>query len=103
MKLKYKINDKIDEHPKSVDIELIVGVLESEHSISRSTFLRDRSIKLEDDSSSIPTDRLEIYASLLGASPDDLKNYPQKKIKPLIERKPSNVMEKVIKRARMKK
>ena len=30
MKLKYKINDNNYVHPKSVDIELIVGVLESD-------------------------------------------------------------------------
>lgn len=102
MKLKYLINHHIELQPKSIDIERIVAILESEHDISRSTFLRDRSIKLDDDSS-IPTDRLEIYASLFGVSTEDLKNYSPKKIKPLAERRPSPVMQKVIRGAKLKK
>jgi hypothetical protein len=102
MKLKYLINHYIDLQPRSVGIEQIVSVLEKEHDISRSTFLRDRGIKLDQDAS-IPTDRLEVYASLLGVSTDELKNYPAKKIKPLAERRPSAVMQKVIKRAKLKR
>jgi hypothetical protein len=102
MKLKYLINHFIDLQPRSVGIELMANVLEREHKISRSTFLRDRNIKFESDNS-IPTDRLEVYASLFGVAPDELKNYPVKKIKPLIERRPTTIMQKVIKRAKLKK
>lgn len=70
---------------KIADIEKILW---EEHQISRDTFWRDRNIKIK-DTSSIPTDRLDIYAALFGITPDELKNY-QVKIKPLSERNSSD-------------
>lgn len=102
MKLKYSINDKIEDLPKSISVEVIINVLEKDHQISRSTFLRDRNIAI-DDTTSIPTDRLEIYAALFGCSTDQLKNYPIKKIKPLSERNLSSVAKTVIKKAGLRK
>lgn len=102
MKLKYKINELIDNQPRYVDIESIVAVLEKDYKISRSTFLRDRNTLLHDESS-IPTDRLEIYAGLLGVSTDQLKNYPHRKIKPLSERKLSQLSKTIIKKSKLTK
>ena len=66
---------------KIADIEKILW---DEHKISRDTFWRDRNIKLK-GTSSIPTDRLDVYAALFGITPDELKNY-EVKIKSLTER-----------------
>lgn len=101
-KFKYNINHYISIQPREITISKIEDILENEHSISRSTFLRDRSMPLNSDQS-IPSDRLDIYAALFGVTLDELKNYTLKRVKPLNERKPSDLMNKVIKRTGLKK
>ncbi len=83
MKLKYLINQKID---RNIGVESISKLLQKQHGISRSTFHRDRNIKLADDGS-IPISRLEVYAALFDCTVDELKNYKTKRINPL-KRKP---------------
>lgn len=96
-KFKYHINHFISLLPKTITIASIEHVLKAEHGISRDTFYRDRNLLVDDDFS-IPSERLDIYAALLGVTSDELKNYKIKKTKPMVDRKPSDVMQKVIKR-----
>lgn len=101
MKFKYTINKLISDQPRLITVSKIEQILMDEHSISRSTFLRDRNI-ITDSDQSIPLDRLEVYAALFSVKVDELKNYTTKKVKPLAERKPSDIMKKVIKRTNLK-
>jgi hypothetical protein len=99
---KYKLNEKIKELPRSISIEKIIETLATDHSISRTTFHRDRNIAQESEQS-IPSDRLDTYAALFNCSADDLKNYQPKAVKPLTERAPSQAMQKIIKKNGLKK
>lgn len=85
-KPKYLINHLISQLPRQISIRDIVKELEQNHGISRVTFYRDRSLTIKDESS-IPSDRLDTYAALLGVTPDQLKNYTIKKIVPIANRK----------------
>lgn len=100
-KFKYKINDQISLLPRTMTIGEIEKILKKEHGISRDTFYRDRNITTE-DSTSIPSERLDVYAALFNISSDDLKNYTIK-AKPLSERKPSSLMTKIIKKTKLRK
>lgn len=82
---KYNLKEIYDNRPRYVTGPLFRKHLEKQN-ISVRTFYRD-CIILKDDESSIPTDRLEIYAGLLGVTVEALKNYEAPKIKPLAERK----------------
>ena len=84
-KLKYNISHFIALQPRHLKIGDIEKILNEEHHISRDTFYRDRNITLE-DSSSIPSERLDIYAALFSVTAEELKNYSVK-VKPLSERK----------------
>lgn len=101
-KFKYNINHFISIQPREITVASIEHILEKEHGISKSTFLRDRMMPL-DAETSIPSDRLDIYAALFSITVAELKNYTMKRVKPLIERKPSELMQKVMKRANLKK
>lgn len=101
MDYKYHLEHFLSLRPASITMQQIEDILQKDHGISRSTFLRDRSITKNSDKS-IPSDRLDIYAALLNVSVDDLKNYTVK-VKPLQDRKPSELMKKVIKRTGMRK
>lgn len=101
-KFKYNLNHYISIQPRAITVSKIEDILVKEHRISRSTFQRDRSMPL-DSEQSIPSDRLDIYAALFGVTVDELKNYTIKSVKPLNERKPSDLMVKVIKRTRLRK
>lgn len=101
-KYKYNINFEIGQQPRSITIGQIEKILSKEHGISRDTFYRDRNLLLNDDFS-IPSERLDIYAALFNVTADQLKNYQTKKITPLVERKPSETMKKVIKRTGLTK
>ena len=83
--LKYHISHFISLQPRHLKIGDIEKILIEEHHISRDTFYRDRNITLK-DSNSIPSERLDIYAGLLGVTAEELKNYSVK-VKPLSERK----------------
>lgn len=100
-KFKYKLNEFISMQPRAITVSKIEEILEKEHGISRSTFLRDRNIASKSDRS-IPSDRLDIYAALFNTSTDDLKNYTIN-VKPISERKPSSLMKKIMKRTGLKK
>lgn len=100
MKFKYNINHQISLLPRSIGIEEIVRIVEKEHGISRSTFNRDRNTDIGDDSS-IPSERLDVYAGLFGVKADELKNYTVKKIKPISERKQSALSKSIIKKAKL--
>jgi hypothetical protein len=84
-KLKYHITHFIALQPRRLKIGDIEKILSEEHHISRDTFYRDRNISLK-DSTSIPSERLDIYAALFGVSAEELKNYSVS-VKPLSERK----------------
>lgn len=101
-KFKYNINHYISIQPRAITVAKIEDILEKEHGISRSTFQRDRSMAL-DSEQSIPSDRLDIYAALFSVTVEELKNYTLKRVKPLVERKPSDLMQKVIKRTQLRK
>lgn len=101
IKFKYHINEQIASLPRAMTIDMLLRLLKKDHNISRVTFYRDRNLKL-DDAGSIPSDRLEIYAALFGVLPDELKNYTIN-VKPLSERKISDLDRKVLKRSRLKK
>lgn len=73
-KFKYRINHYLMALPRAVEIRDIENLLRDKHNISRSTFSRDRVIGY-DSEASIPTDRLDAYAVVLGVNPDQLKNY----------------------------
>lgn len=100
-KFKYKINDQIALQPRHITIDAIIGIL-SDHGISRDTFYRDRNVLIEDDFS-IPSERLDVYAQLFGVTTDELKNYTPKKIKPLSERKQSELAKTIIKKSKLTK
>lgn len=76
VKLKYNLNHKISLLPRGIYIEDIITLLEK-HGISRDMFYRDRKIEAGSDQS-IPSDRLDAYALVLGCTADDLKNYQVK-------------------------
>lgn len=101
-KFKYKINHYISVQPREITVSKIEEILMKEHGISRSTFQRDRSMPVNSEQS-IPSDRLDVYAQLFGITVDELKNYTLKRIKPLVERQPSELMQKVIKRTNLKR
>lgn len=81
---KYNINHHISLLPRHIAISDIEKILKSTHKISRDTFYRDRNLLTESDTS-IPSDRLDIYASLFGCSVEELKNYSVKKGKTILE------------------
>jgi hypothetical protein len=85
-KYKYNINHHISLLPRAISIAQFEEILRKDHGITRDSFYRDRNIQLSSDTS-IPSDRLEVYAGLFGVSVDELKNYEVKKIKPLAERR----------------
>jgi hypothetical protein len=99
---KYRINEIIEQLPRSMTIGKIESILKAEHQISRDSFFRDRTLKIS-DRSSIPSERLDVYAALFNCSADDLKNYQPKAVKPLTERAPSQAMQKIIKKNGLKK
>lgn len=101
-KFKYNINHYISIQPREITIASIEKILLSEYGISKSTFLRDRMMD-RDAETSIPSDRLDIYAALFSVTVDELKNYTMKRVKPLIERKPSELMQKVLRKVKLKK
>ena len=78
MKSKRKKKYLIDEYVQKLmpivgsmpDFEALV----KKYGISRGTFQRDRAL-VHTDTTSIPSDRLDIYAALFSVSSDDLKNY----------------------------
>lgn len=72
-KFKYNLNHQISLQPRSISIRDI-EVLVEKQGISRSTFIRDRNIRL-DSTQSIPSDRLDLYAKLFECTPEALKNY----------------------------
>lgn len=102
MKPKYLLDHYIGQQPQSLGIEGIIKILENEHNISRSTFHRDRAIDLSDETS-IPLDRMDVYAGLFGVTINDLKNYVSKPIKPLSERKQSQLAKSIIKKTKLTK
>jgi hypothetical protein len=99
-KYKYKINEQLGLLPRSTTIGQIEKILKKEHGISRDTFYRDRSMTI-DDTLSIPSERLDIYAALLSVSAESLKNYTVK-VKPLRERNSSSTIAKVKARTGLK-
>lgn len=99
---KYKINVQLSRLPRTMTIGQIEQILKKDHNISRDTFYRDRNVTIH-GKHSIPSDRLDIYAALFNCSADDLKNYKIDKIKPLTERKPSDIMKKIMKHTGLKK
>jgi hypothetical protein len=101
-KFKYKINEHILVLPRHITVGSIEKILKKDHGISRAAFYRDRNVEL-DDAYSIPSERLDIYASLFGVTIEDMKNYTSKKIKPLFERKFTGIMQRIVKQAKMKK
>jgi hypothetical protein len=70
--LKYKINEQIETLPRQISIAEVVTLLER-NGIPRHTFFRDRKIEI-DSESSIPTDRLQIYAKFFDCQLEDLLN-----------------------------
>jgi len=102
MSQKYKINYFLSIQPRNVTVASVEKILSNEHGISRSTFMRDRSIKHGSDHS-ITIDRLEVYAALFDVTVDELKNYTPEHVKPLNERKPSETMKKIIKKTGLTK
>lgn len=81
-KLKYTINSYLDELPSKISISDITKRL-ADYQITYDTFNRDRKIKIT-DRTSIPSDRLEVYAGLFGCTIEQLIN-TRKKIKPIIK------------------
>lgn len=100
MKFKYNINHQISLLPRQISIENVAELLEQEHGISKSTFNRDRFLTIG-DSTSIPVDRLDVYAALFGVASDSLKNY-KVDVTPISQRDPSNLMKKISKRTGLK-
>jgi len=75
-KLKYKLNDKVKELPRSISMADLLKIL-AKNGISRDSFYRDRNISIN-DKNSIPSDRLDVYAIVFGCTTDELKNYSPK-------------------------
>lgn len=82
-KLKYNINSYLAELPTRITISDICDRLRAEYDITYDTFNRDRKIELN-SKTSIPSDRLQVYAGLFDCTIDELINN-RKKIKPLIK------------------
>ncbi len=101
-KFKYNINHQISLMPRHISIDSLVKILSNEHKITRDTFYRDRNLTL-DDSFSIPSDRMDIYAALFNCTVDELKNYTTKKIKPLADRKLTKTQKTIVKAGKMVK
>jgi hypothetical protein len=100
-KFKYHINHHISLLPRAMSIGMLQSILKKDHGIARVTFYRDRNM-LIDDPSSIPSDRLDIYAALFGVRPEEPKNYTLN-VKPLSERKLTDVDYSLLKKSRLKK
>lgn len=90
---KYTLNALIDDLPNRISIDSITNLLAKDYGISRDTFFRHRRISYGSDEA-ISGDHLEIYAGLFGVSVDRLKT-ETKKVKSLVERKPSAFIKKV--------
>jgi len=82
-KLKYNIQAHLDELPARVKISDIAAMLAT-YKISYDTFARDKKI-LATDRTSIPSDRLQVYAGLFDCSIEDLIN-TKKKVKPIVKK-----------------
>lgn len=81
-KLKYNINHYLDELPARIKMAQIADLIKP-YKITYATFNRDRQIE-STDSTSIPSDRLQVYAGLFGCTIDDLIN-TKKKVKPIVK------------------
>ena len=81
-KLKYNINTYLAELPARITMKEITKELQP-HKITYDTFNRDRKIEAT-ESTSIPSDRLQVYAGLFGCTIDDLIN-TKKKVKPIVK------------------
>jgi hypothetical protein len=76
VKLKYKLNDLVNELPRNIGIAELIDEL-NKHGINRDAFYRDRKITINSNHS-IPSDRLDVYAIIFGCTTDELKNYKVK-------------------------
>lgn len=75
-KFKYAINEQIGMLPRNMTINELIDYLEKV-GINRNAFYRDRDIRFGSESS-IPSDRLFIYAKVFDCPVDDLINQPVK-------------------------
>ncbi len=91
--LKYNIKKLYDERPRSVTNDYFESLLKRQ-GLSIRTFYRDCSIA-KSSSSSVPIDRLEVYASLFSTTVDELKNYEAPKVKPLSKAKETPITKKL--------
>lgn len=78
------MNELLLQLPKEKNTNWVISQLEKE-GISRRSLFRDKSIKIDGDSS-IPADRLLTYAQFFGVRVEDLFNV-SRKIKPASQRK----------------
>lgn len=97
---KYKLNEIIGELPRTRTIEQIVVELEKE-GIPERTFFRDKGLR-KTETGTIGSDRLMIYSKFFGVTIESLYNYTSK-VKPLTDRKMSDVEKKVINKTGLKK
>lgn len=75
-KYKYALNAELAKLPRSTSINDVIKHL-AKYGITRDEFYRDREIAFGSDSS-IPSDRLFIYAQVLDCMVDDLMNQQPK-------------------------
>lgn len=70
-KFKYQINHYLSIQPRYVSVDGIRKLLEARYGISQATFNRDRFL-YTDDPEEIPQERIDIYATVLHVSADQL-------------------------------
>lgn len=78
-KFKYQINHYLSIQPGYVTVDGIRKLLEARYGISQATFNRDRFL-YPDDPEEIPQERLEIYATVLHVSTDQLSEVHEPEI-----------------------
>lgn len=96
---KYNLNALLENLPVKKAKHAIVEL--DKEGIRERTFYRDRAIKVG-ETDDIPSERLMKYAKFFGVSIEELFNYSIK-IKPITQRKPSDLMKKVMKRTGLKR
>jgi hypothetical protein len=84
LKLKYTIQDLLQQLPKSITTKHVTNELEQKHGIAERTFHSDKAIKAN-QKRDVPTTRLRVYAKFFGVELEELFNTDVKNVKSIFE------------------
>jgi hypothetical protein len=81
-KLKYKLQDLINEFPRTLELNEICRMLAEQTGIQRHTLFRHKAIDAK-SSSTIDAESLRLYAAFFGVKEQELYNVPMRKVTPI--------------------